>query len=263
MKCSQARKFLSAFQDNELDVRTNIELLEHIEMCDRCRARLETERRLKEAVAGHLDSIVAPDYLRARIAEKLRAVPGRNVLVMWREAARSPWFRVVTAAASIFIVFTLVYWVVLAPEAALNDDAVGSHVAVLRNQVPSFYLTDDAERAKRLALFKLGEKPSVPLIGDSQFELVGAGPAEIQTRDVGHFVFRYKAATVSMFVFKGLSLDEVGGTAVTTRFGSSKLSSRGGIALLSWQAEDFTYILVSQTSTQELLNLVGPTPDAR
>ena len=263
MNCSQTRKFLSAFQDNELDVRTNIELLEHIEMCDGCRARLEAERRLKEAIAGHLDSIFAPEYLRVRIADKLRTVPGGGVLVMWREAARSPWFRVVTAAASIFMVFTLVYWVILAPETALNDDAVSSHFAVLRDQAPSFYLTDDAERAKRLALFKLHEKPSLPLIGDSQFELVGAGPAEIQMRDVGHFVFRYKAATVSMFVFKGFSLDEVGGTAVRTRFGDSKLSSRGGIALLSWQAEDFTYILVSQTSTQELLNLVGPAPAAR
>jgi len=215
-------------------------------------------------VARYIESVRAPRELRDRIAAHFVAFSsGRHAASrIWRETARAGWFRAITAAACILLVFALVYVVLLAPPATLNAAAVRQHIAVVRDQVPAFMYTKDAARARDLALFKFGHKPSIPHLGDGDFELVGAGPAEIELKDVGHFVFRYKAATVSMFVFSGLSLDEVAGKDVETRRGLAKLDAQRGLSLLAWRGGGFTYILVSQLPGQDLVGIVGVPPSA-
>ena len=262
MKCSQARKYLSAFVDNELDVATNIEVLEHVEMCQGCAEQMEAHKRLKDAVASYVSSVKAPAGLRSRISQRLSTAVAnaRSAYALWRETLRSPWFRIVASAASILAVFTLAFWQLQTPPAGLNQDTVSAHVAVLRDQVPAFFFTSDAGRATRLALFWANRKPAVPLIGSEDFELVGAGPAEIESRNVGHFALRYRAVTLSMFVFEGLPLNMVGGREVETGRGLGKVEKRGDMSILAWRNGAFTYILVGRISADELIKKLGPVP---
>lgn len=260
MNCVDTRKYLSAFVDDELDVRTNIEVLEHVEICEACAARLEAESRLKGVVSSYVDSMRAPLSLKVKASEALRkaSAPGLRIRAILRDFTGNGWVRALTAAASILVVFTLVYKVLLAPPAALNAGTIREHAAVLRDQVPTFFYTADLERAKRLALCKMEGQPSVPLLGEEEFQLVGAGPSEIEFRNVGHFVFRYKAETISMFVFEGVAEDGIGGRKVETRLGTAKIDSIRGMSLLAWQGGDFTYVLVSRLPGAELLEKIGP-----
>ncbi len=260
MKCSEARKFLSAFVDDELDVRTNVELIEHVEMCDTCMERIERLRGVKGAVEAHIAGVSAPEGLKNRILQGLREADGRRkrVETAIKAVAHSRWFGASAAAASILVVAGFVYLFLLSPRAAFNNKAVLAHVAVLHDEVPSFYFTGDVERARRLALFRMENKPEVPLLDADRFELVGAGPAEIAFKDVGHFVFRYRAVTLSMFVFQGLSLDEVRGRLRESALGPVRLEKRGNLTLLAWRRGASTYILVGELPEEQLLAIVEP-----
>ena len=51
MKCHQARKFVEAFSDGELDVARNLEVLEHLNMCPACTQRASDIPALKAALS--------------------------------------------------------------------------------------------------------------------------------------------------------------------------------------------------------------------
>jgi len=263
VNCRDARKYLSAFLDDELDVRTNIEILEHVGICPECARCLEEQRLLKESVARYIGSVRAPEHLRARIADALSSVGSRRRVdaALLREAVKSGWFRIAAAAASILVVFGLVYGLLLSPTAGLGFDAMNKHIAVLRDEVPAWVYTRDRERALRLALFRFHSKPAIPLLSDEQFELVGAGPAEMESRDVGHFCFRYGGVTVSMFVFEGLPLTEIGGAERETRLGVVKVDHRGEMSLVGWRTGSFTYVMVGRLSEEDFLKVLGTSID--
>jgi anti-sigma factor RsiW len=260
MNCNQTRKYLSAFLDSELDVRTNIEVLEHVEICRDCARKLDRQRTLRDAVSGYIASVEAPASLRARVKGALaEAAAGRSRLAgTAAEYASKGWVRAFAAAASILVVFALVYQVLLAPSTGVNAATMREHAAVLRDRVATFMYTENAERARKVATFKMSEKPVIPLADGESFSLVGAGPVEIQLRDVGHFVFRYKAEMVSLFVFEGLGIDAVSGRTVMTGLGEARADESGGVSLVAWRGGHFTYILVSRLSEDVLLNEVGP-----
>lgn len=260
MNCLETKKYLSAFLDNELDTRTNVDVVEHLRMCDHCAGRLEELGGLRGALSSYMKSVKAPQSLRDRITENLLdpAAHRRRVRAALRDFTANGWFRALTAAASILVVFTVVYVVLLRPPAVLASGAISKHLAVLRDQVPTWLYTTDAEKAKRRALIKMAHKPALPLIENSGFQLVGAGPCEIELRNVGHFVFRYKNEAVSMFVIEGMTADEFGGSDMQTPLGTAKVDSRRGANLVAWNAGNFTYVLVSRIPAGELLDKIAP-----
>lgn len=259
MNCQEARKFLSAFVDDELDVRTNVEVLEHIEMCPSCAARVERLRDLNAAVASSIASVRTPAGLRDRSFRAM--VRGEGFAHRWvgahvRVLARRGWFRIGVAAASILLVFGVIYVSLVRSPAQFNSRAVLSHIAVMQDRLTHFYNTQDPERARRLALFKMGSMPDVPLLGREQFELMGAGPQEMGFRNVGHFAFRYGSVTVSMFVLEGLDLAEVSGQVRETLFGETRLEKRGDYGVVAWRRGGFTYILVARMDPEGLLEMM-------
>lgn len=259
MNCQGARKFLSAFVDDELDVRTNVEVLEHLEMCPSCAARVERLRDLNAAVASSIASVRMPAGLSGR---SLRALTrGERFAHRWmgahvRVLAQRGWFRIGAAAASILLVFGVIYASLVRPPAQFNSRAVLAHIAVMQDRLTHFYNTPDPERARRLALFKMGSMPDVPLLGREQFQLMGAGPQEIGLKNVGHFAFRYGSVTVSMFVLEGLDLSEVSGDVREGLFGEMRLEKRGDYGVVAWRRGGFTYILVARTSPENLIEMI-------
>lgn len=259
MRCNEARKFLAAFVDDQLDVRTNVEVLEHVEMCQGCGARLERLERLGDAVASYITSVRAGKGLRRRLSLALsadRPVSGRLHGSLQR-LAHSRWFTVAVAAASILLVFGLVLRFLVAPPAPYNTKTIMAHTHALQDKISTMYSTTDAQRARRLALFTMDPMPEVPLLDRDEFKLISAGPEEIELKNVGHFVFFYRATSVSMFVFEGLALDEIKGNYLLSALGPAKAETRGDYNLLAWRQGYFTYVLVSSLPTSQLVEMVG------
>lgn len=260
MRCREARKYLSAFVDNELDIRTNIEMVEHLEMCASCAARIERLVLLNEAVESYVLSVHAPEGFGIRAFDRVygrRQGGGGRFGNGLRRLAHNGWFRVALAAASIVVVFGAVSFFLVAPGAAYNNAAVRSHMGLMHDRIPAFYSTKNADKARQMALFKMKTKPSLPILDDGEFLLVGAGPQEVELKNVGHFAFLYEAWTVSMFVFEGLDFDEVRGRARPTHLGPTKIEKRGDLNLVAWRHLDFTYILVSSMPADALIAGIG------
>ncbi|MFQ5894191.1 MAG: anti-sigma factor family protein [Nitrospinota bacterium] len=72
MDCDEARKFLGAYLDDELEVKDALDLRGHLGECEGCRSRYEADRALKETLRERLGGVRVPDLLRARILRELR-----------------------------------------------------------------------------------------------------------------------------------------------------------------------------------------------
>src|SRR5262249_57334743 len=68
MNCAQSRPLLGAHLDNELDVRTSLELEAHLRDCAACRAELAELRALGEAARAHLTRFAPAPAFEARLA---------------------------------------------------------------------------------------------------------------------------------------------------------------------------------------------------
>jgi anti-sigma factor RsiW len=259
MNCPEARKFISAFVDDELDVRTNVEVLEHLEMCSECAERVESLQALNGVVASYVGSVEAPARLRRRTARLIEGgqLSHRRFAAAFRKTFHGGAFNIAVAAASILLVFGAIYGYLVISPSAYNNKTVMAHLAMLQDRNPVFFGTDDAERAEKLALFKMDSKPDVPLIDRDEVRLLGAAPEEIELRNVGHFAFEHGSVTVSMFVFEGAALDDVRGRLENTRLGRTKIESRGGFDLVAWQHMGFTYIVVAKMPAEDLIDMVA------
>ncbi len=80
MNCAEAREYLFAFLDNELDAPLSIELQRHIERCCDCAREAETERAVRKQLAAKLaDSTVARELDEAGLARLLTLQQARRV----------------------------------------------------------------------------------------------------------------------------------------------------------------------------------------
>lgn len=69
MNCNEARKYIYPLLDNELDTKQNVEVLNHLNMCDQCQEKFETERAYLEDLSTHLSNREAPETLEEQIRE--------------------------------------------------------------------------------------------------------------------------------------------------------------------------------------------------
>jgi len=78
MNCRTVRSLLMTYLDSELDVRSSLEVGEHLERCDACRARFEAEARLERLVARHLGVEAMPEDVWRRLRDGAGAAASRS-----------------------------------------------------------------------------------------------------------------------------------------------------------------------------------------
>jgi len=71
MRCHEARHFLYAFADGELDVKDNLEVLAHLNMCPACAERVNVEHRLRERLRTIFGQEQAPPWLADRVRARI------------------------------------------------------------------------------------------------------------------------------------------------------------------------------------------------
>ncbi len=80
MNCTSFRKFAGAFADGELDVRQNLEALEHINMCPNCAGRVEEISRQRSAIVRLWGDQSAPPRLHREVRALLQREGGTALL---------------------------------------------------------------------------------------------------------------------------------------------------------------------------------------
>lgn len=124
MRCHEVRKYLYAFADGELEIKDNLEVLAHLNMCPACAERLDVEQQLKQCLAGLFAAERAPEALTARVWEQVRpARSGRRAGS--RSAVR---FLGPALAAAALIALVVLVWIEARP-----GRSTGTSGAVLDN----------------------------------------------------------------------------------------------------------------------------------
>ena len=73
MLCDDVRRVVYFFLDGSLGQRKVVEFEHHLELCHGCEERMVIQRRLRAFILKRLARLAAPDHLKVRVVQSLRA----------------------------------------------------------------------------------------------------------------------------------------------------------------------------------------------
>lgn len=244
MNCDKARELTLDLLRGRLPPEVAEEVRAHVATCAGCRAHVEAERALGEALENKLPRHVAPPALRQRLAARW---PGAE------PAPRPPRLRararelVFAAAASVALcaavgATTAVLVENRAAVRRLETEAVNDHLRVLEG-APLAKVTGGLHEVKPWFGGKLDFAPAVAFAGDAEFPLVGGAVEPFLDRRAAIFVYKRRLHTASLFVVMADGLDFPRDVRTQTI---------RGFNVMLWRAGEQGYALASDLNLPEL-----------
>ena len=87
MNCQETQELLHGYMDGELDLRSNLDVEQHVQACPACARALQAQQALRSALGDSALYYKAPPHLRARVQTTLR-VRDRSAagsrIIAWR-----------------------------------------------------------------------------------------------------------------------------------------------------------------------------------
>ncbi len=196
MNCDDARLFLTASLDNELETGDAIRLEQHLSGCAECRRIERQEMALRTSLQdAALREKPSPEFVR-RIHNSLRVAAAREARsargrLSWSAAAA------LAVAAGVIVVGLLWRYPGAAP---LTDEVLDSHLRSLQTghlvDVPS----TDQHTVKPWFQGKLDFSPPVPDLSDQGSPLIGGRLDYFGGQPVAALVYRHGQHDISVFV---------------------------------------------------------------
>ena len=227
MNCTQALPLLDAYVDNELDVRSVLELEEHLSGCPACSAQERAARELQAAARRHLTRHAPPEALAASLRSAQR--PRRGFAL----AALLPMAALALAVA---------FWP--RPAARSVEDAlVAAHV---RSMLAS-HLTDvassDQHTVKPWFQGKLDFSLAVSDFAAQGFPLVGGRLDYLDDAPAAALVYRRGQHVINLFAWPS--------AATPSGF------DRRGYRAVGWQSGGIAYVAISDVNDADLRAFVA------
>jgi anti-sigma factor (TIGR02949 family) len=242
--CELASMQLHAYFDGELDAPAAAAFEQHLSSCEECRAALDSEEALRNAITRANLYEPAPASIRRAIRSELPAKPTtiRSVNPAWRALA---------LAATLLLVASL-SWQLLP---RFRQDGGRSQViaaaldAHLRSLQPG-HLADvqstDQHTVKPWFDGKVDFAPPVRDFTADGFPLLGGRADVLNGRTVAAVVYGRRKHIISVFVWPSSGSD----ATTTAQSGSSK-----GYNWLSWRSGGFEFCAVSDVNPADLVQL--------
>jgi anti-sigma factor RsiW len=232
MNCDEARSWLTAYLDEELDVARSMEMERHLAECAGCRREHQEALLLRESMREASLYYEPP----ATLARKLRTVVHESASAQmgWRPV----WMRWEWAAAGALALATLVLVVRMRPQAEerIAAEVVASHVRSLQAAHLVDVASSDRHTVKPWFQGKLDFAPPVPNLP----ELVGGRLDYIAGRPVAALVYQRREHRINVFVWPATGKAE-------------ELSqSVNGYQLVHWRAAGMDWWAVSDMNGPEL-----------
>jgi anti-sigma factor RsiW len=133
MNCTKTLRRLDMYMDSELSVPENMEVLEHLNLCQSCQEVFQVEEKLRDTLKVELAGPEPPAGLADRVRRTVREAPPQPAVNFRRR-----WWKVAAAAAAFLVVSVLVF---LSPGRE-QPQALAAEVAARHGSVrPEFYST--------------------------------------------------------------------------------------------------------------------------
>jgi len=252
MSCEDARMFLDAYVDGELDLVRSVEIEKHVEGCKACARVIENQNALRSAMRSGTLYYHAPASLGPRVDRALQRA-GRSEA----RPGRFGW-QLIALAASLLLA---VYFVARLSPGTLHDassnlvaqEALDSH---LRSLMPG-HLTDvqstDQHTVKPWFNGRLDYSPPVSDFAQQGFPLTGGRIDSLNGRSVAVLVYQRRQHLINAYVWPAPGSADA--NAIET--------ARQGYNMFHWTRAGMNWWVVSDLNADELksfANLVRAAP---
>lgn len=256
MNCSETKRMIDAYLDNELDLRGALEIEEHVARCPGCGAEERGLRELQVSVRANLIRYAPSPELEARLCDALQAeeapvsaavepspTPPRAARHRraWKWAALAPF----AAAAALLVVAAPRLWRPTS-EASVADAVIAAHVRSLLANHLTDVASSDQHTVKPWFQGKLDYSVSVTDWGAEGYPLAGGRLDYVEDTPAAALVYRRAQHVVNLFVWP------------SKRAGDEPLErlSRRGYSAYCWAKDGMHYWAVSDLNEAELQKFV-------
>lgn len=246
MNCAEAKKYLDAFVDGELEAGLILGVESHVDACATCAGHVGLKRRFKSELAALGARIQAPAALRERIG----ALPSRRSGRRWIAAAISA---PLAAAAALLLALNVG---TRAPgdeplDAVVND-VVARHVRDLPLEVRS------ADPAAATSWFqgKVDFPVRAPRLRLAGASFEGARLSNVQSQQAAHMVYTVDGHRVTLMIFPLERLSIAGGKVVRAGGRDVLLGRHNGYNVAVTVDGDMAYAASSDLPPQRLVTLL-------
>jgi len=244
MICSEARRLLDGYVDNELDLRGALEMEEHLAGCPAC---ADDDKRLR-AFQGSARASLTRHPLPPALEERLRAGLGADKAPAPKPAARRAWrwaaIAPAAAAAALLALAGPRLW--RSPDASIADAVIAAHVRSLLADHLTDVASSDQHTVKPWFQGKLDYSVPVADRAAEGFPLVGGRLDYLENTPAASLVYRRARHVVNLFAWPG----KRGGDEPLQRI------SRRGYNVFSWARNGMQYWAISDLDETELRKFV-------
>jgi anti-sigma factor RsiW len=249
MTCSETRRLLDAWVDNELDLRGALEVEEHLGDCAACAAEERSVRELQTFARANLARHAMPPALDARLRAALRTEAGAGApgLPPARQRARRAlrWSAPLLAAS---VAAVLAVGVLRPPpDGGLSQSVINAHVRSLLTSHLTDVASSDQHTVKPWFQGKLDYSVPVTDFAEEGFPLAGGRLDYVEETPAAALVYRRRQHVINLFIWPQ---KKQGGDASVQR-----LCMRGYCAY-RWSKEGMSFWAVSDLNDAELQKFV-------
>jgi anti-sigma factor RsiW len=250
MDCRELERSVDAFLDAEFDDRERAEAEAHLAGCERCRATVEAQarmrdavrRKLREAMAAPAPAGCAPAALRERLERSL----AHQRRPLWRRALTPlPMATVAACAAGVLVVLAS-----HSGNPALLEDAVRKHHRGLPLEV-------NAAAMPGWFADKLDFHPSLPHFTDAGVKVEGARLSNLREWPAAYVRYQLPHGQVGLFIVDDPNRRfDAPGRDVQLGREMVRVASARGYNVAIWRQDEIVYSLVSDLDEDALFQLV-------
>jgi anti-sigma factor RsiW len=241
MHCQDARKLIGPSIDGELDVPSELELAEHLDVCAECQEQRQRQEALSAALRRTASYHRAPDGLREAIVGALPA----SAVTASRTTGWSVVWRMLNGGGVIAAICALLVLAVTplapAPERRMVDELAASHARALLTKHSIDVVSSDQHTVKPWFDGRIDYSPPVPDLASQGFSLVGGRLDYVDGQLVAVVVYQRRLHLIDVFIWpehgERTAVDEEG---------------RRGYRVIGKTARGMTLRAVSDLSRDEL-----------
>lgn len=191
MNCRSAREYLQAYLDSELETAETLAVNRHLQVCDACRRRFQSEGRIEAAIAAQLRSGMDEDA--AIFVQVLQRTLRRNAARRWRMV----WWSAAAAALLLAVLFLTQQGGAGVPD--LVETAAADHVKYRDGRMtPDLPATTTSEVRNYLESRLAVTCPSLP--EQEGWRIVGPRMCRLKSIVVGLVLLAHDDQPISLFL---------------------------------------------------------------
>jgi anti-sigma factor RsiW len=245
MTCEDARRLIQGYADGEVDLRTCLDLEQHLSECASCAVEYQSIVALRSALKQNLPYYEASDSLTKRVRSSTRAAIRAETGSRWRPKFVSSASRWPLAAAAVLLVTIALRGLIPGPLPigdVLGREVVSSHVRSLMANHLTDVLSSNQHTVKPWFDGKLDFAPVVLDLSAQGFPLIGGRLDYLDGHPVAALVYHYRLHVINLFTWPtGHAPDK-----------QPQFATQEGYNSIHWTEAGMEYWAVSDVARPEL-----------